>query len=332
MAFVARAGWTGARLSPLGSDASMRSYDRLTYPDGHGAVLMDAPPDKGEDVRPFLHIARYLNSLGLSAPTILAEDIEQGFLLLEDLGDALFARVVRDQPDLEGLLYSAAAEALATLHQGTPPDGLGAYDPPEMTRLAGLAYEWYQHGITGGTPRNLADFAKAFEPMLASATGTPEVVILRDYHAENLLWLPERRGVARVGQLDFQDAMLGHRAYDLVSLLQDARRDVPQVLEEQMITDFTARSDLDPVEFRRAYDMLSLQRNLRILGVFARLSMAYGRVHYVELIPRVWAYLMRSLTRPGMEEIRERLLRDLPEPDAQALQTLRDKCAIHPLP
>ncbi|KAA2315465.1 aminoglycoside phosphotransferase [Pseudooceanicola sediminis] len=330
--FVAGTDWADARIVPLAGDASMRKYDRLHKADGRTAVLMDAPPDKGEDVRPFLVIARYLLGLGLSAPQILATDEAEGFLLIEDLGDALFARVVIERPALESTLYQAAGDALVTLHAGTPPEGLATYDPATMTRLSALSYSWYQSGARGTDPTGMEDFAKAFEPLLGQTTGTPDVVILRDYHAENLLWLPERDGVARVGQLDFQDAMLGHRAYDLVSLLQDARRDVPPALEEKMIARFIASSHADPDTFRRAYDVLSVQRNLRILGVFARLCMAYGRPHYVDLIPRVWAYLLRSLDRPALSDLRARLLHDLPAPTPETLDKLKEQCATRPLP
>jgi N-acetylmuramate 1-kinase len=330
--FVSTTDWADARIVPLAGDASMRKYDRLHKADGRTAVLMDAPPDKGEDVRPFLSIARHLLSLGLSAPQILATDEENGFLLIEDLGDALYARVVVEQPELETTLYEAAAEALVALHQGPSPEGLKAYDPATMTQLSSLAYIWYQEGVTGKDPVGLEAFTGMFDPALQETTGTPEVVILRDYHAENLLWLPERQGIARVGQLDFQDAMLGHRAYDLVSLLQDARRDVPPALEEAMIAHFIASSGAEPVAFRRAYDMLSVQRNLRILGVFARLCMRDGRPHYVDFIPRVWGYLMRSLEHEGMVDVRQRLLNDLPTPTPQALQALKEKCATRPLP
>ncbi|QPM91496.1 aminoglycoside phosphotransferase family protein [Pseudooceanicola algae] len=330
--FIAGTEWAGAQVAPLAGDASMRKYDRLTSPDGGSAVLMDAPPEKGEDVRPFVRIARHLTALGLSAPQVLAADEARGFLLLEDLGDGLFARVVADDPALEVPLYTAAVEALIALHSGKPPKGTAPYDPPLMTQMAVLAHEWYAAGVTGELPENSEDFTLEFNKMLRDLTGTPEVLILRDYHAENLLWLPERDGVARVGQLDFQDAMLGHRAYDLVSLLQDARRDVPADLEEAMIAHFTTRAGLEPEAFRAAYDLLSVQRNLRILGVFARLSMAYGRAHYVDLIPRVWGYLLRSLDRPGMDRLRKGLMHDLPAPTPEALKILKDKCATCPLP
>ncbi|MBT9385729.1 phosphotransferase [Pseudooceanicola sp. CBS1P-1] len=330
--FLAGTDWAGAQIRPLAGDASMRKYDRLTRADGSTAVLMDAPPEKGEDVRPFLRIANHLTGIGLSAPQILAGDPERGFLLLEDLGDALYARAVAAHPESAPLLYGAAVDALQVLHTQPMPVDLPPYDPPLMTRLAALAYEWYVAGATDRTPYTMTAFSADFLPRLSRATGMPSVVILRDFHAENLLWLPEREGPARVGLLDFQDALMGHPAYDLVSLLQDARRDVPEELEAQMIARFTAASGHDPETFRLAYDMLGVQRNLRILGVFARLCMAHGKPHYVDFIPRVWGYLRRTLERPGLEEIRARLVADLPEPTPEVLDRLKEKCATRPLP
>lgn len=331
-AFIARTDWADARIELLAGDASMRKYDRLTRPDGSSAVLMDAPTDKGEDVRPFLRIAEFLLATGLSAPRILAQDTTQGFLLIEDLGDAIYARVMETSPELEIPLYEAATDALVQLHRGTVPPRLKTYDAEVMTDLAALAYDWYQQGITGAAPRGINVFRSTLRPLLQSGVMPLDVVILRDYHAENLLWLPDRSGVARVGQLDFQDAMIGHRAYDLVSLLQDARRDVLPAIEEVMIRRFVETSGLDPEALRHAYDLLGIQRNLRIIGVFARLSLVYGKPHYVDLLPRVWGYLMRCLDRPGMEDLRDILMSDLPWPTPENLEILKDKCATCQLP
>ena len=331
-AFLSGTDWAGAELRPLAGDASLRSYQRLHRADGSTAVLMDAPPGSGEDIRPFCAMARHLTALGLSAPALLKEDAEAGLLLLEDLGDALYARVIAEDPALAAPLYDAAAEALRVLHAAPPPEGLAAYDTGIMTQMSVLAYTWYQAGATGQGVRNLPFFVTTLQPLLATLETEPPVVILRDYHAENLLWLPDRDGAARTGLLDFQDAMLGHPAYDLVSMLQDARRDVDPALEDAMVPRFAAATGRDPDTFRRAYDLLGVQRNLRILGVFARLSMHYGRPRYVDFIPRVWGLLCRSLDRPGLEPLRERLLTDLPEPTPEILQTLRDKCATVPQP
>ena len=325
--FLAAAGWGEALRAPLAGDASNRRYERLQAADGAPAVLMDAPPEKGEDVRPFVAIAEYLTGLGLSAPRILAADPEHGFLLLEDLGDDLFARVVLDRPPLETELYCAATDVLLALHSHRPPPALAPYDAPVMADMAALAYRWYGAQETGSMAALSQTFHAAFQALLAEHIPDQTVLIQRDYHAENLLWLPARSGPARVGLLDFQDAMLGHPAYDLVSLLQDARRDVPPAVEQEMIARYIAKSGHDAAQFQAAYALLGAQRNLRILGVFARLSLLAGKPHYVDFIPRVWDYLMRDLEHPLLADIRARLLADLPAPSEALLTELKAKCA-----
>ncbi|MDX1780747.1 MAG: phosphotransferase [Thalassovita sp.] len=327
--FLSRTDWAGAERRPLAGDASNRRYERLQRGD-ETAVLMDAPPEKGEDVRPFTRIARHLSGLGLSAPRILAEDADNGFLLLEDLGDDLFARVIPARPDLERPLYEAATDVLTRLHRADPPQGLAGYTPGVMTDLAALAWQWYRAGSLGKDDGSEHAFRDAFLPLLDRHAGDRSVLILRDYHAENLLWLPERSGEARVGLLDFQDAMTGHRAYDLVSLLQDARRDVPPDIEAAMIDRYVRDNRLDPESFRSAYALLGAQRNLRILGVFARLCLRDGKVHYIDLIPRVWDLLRRDLDHPALAPVRGLVLDTLPEPAPEILQELRLKCARNP--
>ncbi len=335
-AFLKRTGWDQAVRAPLAGDASNRKYERLCHQDGRAAVLMDAPTERGEDVRPFVSIARYLSGLGLSAPEIYAEDARNGFLLLEDLGDALFARVMADDPALERPLYEAATDALLHLHRAPPPTGLAAYSPQYMTQMAALAYEFYLAGAAEHADAETAQpsqaFAQVFEPLLAARAAEASVLIQRDYHAENLLWLPERSGPARVGLLDFQDALAGHPAYDLVSVLQDARRDVPEAIEADMITRYIAASKQDAASFEAAYHLLGAQRNLRILGVFGRLCMRDGKAHYIDFIPRVWGYLMRDLAHPALAPVCDILRRDLPEPTSEILQRLKDKCATLPKP
>ncbi|MDX2483473.1 MAG: phosphotransferase [Pseudodonghicola sp.] len=322
--FLATTDWAGVPRAPLAGDASNRRYERLTDPaTGRSAVLMDAPPDKGEDVRPFVAIARFLRAEGLSAPEIYAEDAETGFLLLEDLGDALFARVLAKDPAPERQLYEAATHVLVALHEATPPE-LSPYSPHLMAQLSGLAFSKYRFGITGDDgAKALARFLTRFEDILRATTGGKQVVILRDYHAENLIWLPERVGPARVGLLDFQDAMLGHPAYDLVSLLQDIRRDVPAGVEIAMTDLYISATGVDDHAFRTAYAVLGVQRNLRILGVFARLATDYGKPHYLDLIPAVWAHLKRGLDHPALAPVADLLLEALPAPTPEALTALR---------
>lgn len=326
--FIAETDWAGAMVAPLAGDASNRRYLRLTRAaTGETAVLMDAPPEKGEDVRPFVRIARYLTDIGLSAPRIFAADQAHGFLILEDLGDALYARVIPLDPGLEMPLYGAATDLLAELHRHSPPIGLATYGPDVMADMAALAFDWYHRGTTGDIGTARPAFHASIKTALKTHADTADVLIQRDYHAENLIWLPDREGVARVGLLDFQDAMLGHRAYDLVSVLQDARRDVPHDIQEAMISRYIAASGADPTAFKTAYHCLGAQRNLRILGVFARLCLRDGKAHYIDLIPRVWAHLERDLTDPAMAPVAEIIRDTLVPPTPDVLQRLKDQCA-----
>lgn len=323
--FLTRAGWGNATRAPLAGDASNRRYERVNL-HGAPAVLMDAPPEKGEDIRPFVAIAQHLSALGLSAPQIMAQDVDHGFLLLEDLGDGLFARLMDQDPKQERALYIAAVDALIELHKHPAPDWVPDYGPQTMTRVAGLAWDWYAKGITNATHGR--DVALDELGQLLIETAADPVLVLRDYHAENLLWLPDRTGIARVGQLDFQDAGAGHPAYDLMSLAEDARRDVDPDLAREMIDHYIARTGQDADAFHLAAATCAAQRNLRILGVFARLSLHFGKPAYVDLIPRVWDLLQRDLSHPRLAALRDACT--LPAPTPENLQILRDKCATIP--
>ena len=329
--FLWTTNWKSARYTLLAGDASMRKYLRIgPGDDGRVAVLMDADPALGNNVGPFVRITNYLRSIDLSAPEIFATDPAQGLLIIEDLGDALFARVVAQDHTLEEPLYTAATDTLLHLHNAAPPT-LTTYDATVMTNMAALAFDWYQHGASDAVDIDAkTSFSDAFFRLLDTEISPPSVLIQRDYHAENLLWLPEREGIARVGLLDYQDAQLGHPAYDLVSLLKDARRDVPEAIEEKMIAHYIEASGTDAQDFRDAYHLLGLQRNLRILGVFARLSMQFGKPSYIDLIPRVWDFIQRDLNHPVNAKVADLVTTALPAPTPETLQRLKDKCATVP--
>ncbi len=310
-AFVLRAGWGEADRRPLAGDASNRRYLRLVRGD-ETAVLMDAPPERGEDVRPFVRIARHLATLGLSAPAIRAADEAAGLLLLEDLGDGLFARLATADPAMETPLYLAAAEALAALHRAPPPPDLTCFTPEVMADLARLVFDWYAPGTA---PVAAEDMTVCLRNVLARHAPEPTVLSLRDFHAENLLWLPDRSGPARVGLLDFQDAVVAHPAYDLVSLLADARRDVAEETRAATIRRFLDLTGHAEAPFAAAAAALSVQRNLRILGIFARLARRDGKSGYLRFVPRVWALLLRDLGHPALADLRETALRLLPPPE-----------------
>jgi N-acetylmuramate 1-kinase len=299
-AFLAANGWTGARILPLAGDASFRRYFRVIDGD-RTAVLMDAPPDK-EDSAPFLSIGAHLGKLGFAAPQPLAVDLDQGLILLEDFGDARVNPVLRDTPQREAAIYADAIDLLAELHRHPAP-AIAPYGESELRREVRLFPEWYlpAAGIAEA-PGYDAAWNALWPRLLAETTARP-VLTLRDYHADNLMLL-DRSGHQRLGLLDYQDALAGHPAYDLVSLLQDARRDVPSDLETTMLDRYTAAAGIaDHHAFRASYEMLGAQRNTKILGVFTRLWKRDGKPDYPKFNPRLWGYLDRNLAHPALAPV-----------------------------
>lgn len=321
-AFVTASGWGDALRAPLAGDASARRYWRLSQGEAK-AVLMDAPPGQADDPAAFVRIAGHLRALGLSAPEVLAEDLSHGFLLLEDLGDDLYARVTND-PAMEEPLYTAAAEVLAHLQAARPPEGLPDLSAEDWANAATLALDWYAFAATGSRPEPAPFITELTEALLRHADG-PRVLILRDYHAENLLWLPERPGLAKVGLLDFQLAQMGQPAYDLVSLVQDARRDVAPATAAATVrrfADVTGAENLDT-----AIAVIGAQRGLRILGVFARLGVQAGKPGYLPLIPRVWGQVQANLAHPALARVRAVCDDLLPPPTPATLDRIARQCA-----
>ncbi|SFJ57878.1 aminoglycoside phosphotransferase family protein [Celeribacter neptunius] len=328
--FVSTTDWAGTQTTALAGDASRRRYFRLTDPtSGRTAILMDAPPDAGEDVRPFLKVAAYLRNLSLSAPDIYAADEEQGFLILEDFGNDLYDQVCARDASLEPALYDAAVDVLVALAQAPAMEGLAEYGPL-MSDLALSCYRWYAEPILGQAMGDACEEARSVLNPLLSALGPGQTTILRDYHAQNLLWLPDRGGPAKVGLLDFQDAMLGPVAYDLISLTTDARRDVPEAIQSRCMDRFVAGLGLNPSDFSRDAAICSVQRNLRILMIFGRMSLHFGKPHYVDLIPRVWGHLQRDLDHPELGDLAAIVRRHLPEPTQASLNILKAKCGTIP--
>ncbi len=325
VAFLAQAGWGNSIATHLAGDMSPRSYQRIRRGQ-ETAVLMDAPPGTGDDPADFIAVAEHLIALGLSPPRIIAKDLARGFLLLEDLGDGLFARLIADDPALEGPLTSAAVDVLAHLQNHPAPTGLPDLTAGDWADAASLALTVYAP-VLGAPGQPQAEITACLADVLARHADDPRVLILRDYHAENLLWLPDRQGLARVGLLDFQLAQMGQPLYDLVSLLQDARRDVAPETEAEMIrrfADVTGRR-VDPA----AYAALGAQRALRILGIVARIATQGRRPAYLRLLPRVWGQLQRNLAHPALMPL-ARLCAGLPAPTAANLTVIEDTCPPMP--
>ena len=314
-AFAARAGWGDARHTPLAGDASARRYERLARGDAT-AVLMDDPPPESS-VGSFLRIARLLRGMGCRVPAILAADEEQGFVLLEDFGDDSFSSLLAgpDTAPLERTLYAAATDLLVDLHRRPPPPDLPRYDPDWMLADAALFLET---ALRGASPAATAEFEAAWQGPLEAAAAGPQALCLRDYHAGNLMWLPApgdtgSDGLRRVGLLDFQDARAGPAAYDLVSLLQDARRDLGAGLEAAMVARYLAASPgLDAGAFRASCAILGAQRAVRIVGVFHRLAARDGKPAYLAHLPRVWRHLDANLAHDALAPVRDWFARRVP--------------------
>ncbi|MDR3510291.1 MAG: phosphotransferase [Caulobacteraceae bacterium] len=349
-AFLARHGLAAAVREPLAGDASTRLYERLHRPAGGSLIFMDQPPSletapcppdatpaeraalgynasarlAAGRVEAFMAAAGYLRAQGLSAPEVVAADAARGLAVLEDLGDGLYARLI-EAGAAEAPLYEAAIDALLRLHQAAPPppvieaEGarwpLLAYDDLALKTGLDMFIEWWPKfaGSPAFSPDAVAEWDALWAPVRARGAAGASVFAHRDYHAENLVWRPERGGVARVGMLDFQDALRAHPAWDLLSLLQDARRDVSPELERAMLDRYlAARSELDREAFLADYTGLAALNATRIVFIFARQVAYFERPRYRALLPRVWGALERDLAAPGLAPIRAWFDRNVP--------------------
>ncbi|PZU84262.1 MAG: tRNA (adenosine(37)-N6)-threonylcarbamoyltransferase complex ATPase subunit type 1 TsaE [Chelatococcus sp.] len=327
-------GWGEARRDHMQGDASTRAYERLTRADGGTAVLMISPPRPdgpairlgkpysaiahlAETVDAFVAMDRGLRSLDYSAPEILAQDLDTGLLLIEDLGGEGVLDAQGPMPER----YEAAALLLADLHRHTLPtilpvaEGrdhvLPPYDREAMAIETELVLEWYAPHIAGATLPAVtqSEFSRIWGRLFDEILAGPTTWTLRDFHSPNLLWLPQRTGHAKLGLIDFQDAVIGHPAYDLASLGQDARVDVPATLELRLLAAYgkarrASDEGFDLADFARAYAILGAQRNTKIAGIFARLDKRDGKPGYLKHLPRIEAYLRRNLEHPALEELK----------------------------
>jgi N-acetylmuramate 1-kinase len=299
--FLCAHGWEGARVEPLAGDASFRRYFRVAGPRGE-CVLMDAPPPH-EDPRPFVAVAEWLVSVGLSAPEIIGKDMDRGLLLLSDLGRARLRETLDEQPGRERELYALATDLLLHLHAHPPMPGLPPHGLEQWLTELELFLDWYcpALGLAVDAEGFRAAWREVLEPVAGDGLGP--VTVLRDFHAENVMLLADREGVAHLGLLDFQDALAGHPAYDLCSVLEDARRDVSPAIEREMLDRYVAAAG-EAERFERAYWVLAAQRNTRILGVFTRLWKRDHKAGYRAFQPRMWGLLERDLARPELLPVR----------------------------
>jgi N-acetylmuramate 1-kinase len=344
--FLIETGYADARRERMAGDASTRSYARLIRDDG-AVILMNSPrrPDGpaiydgksysaavhlAEDVKPFVAIANGLRERGFSTPSIHHADLDAGFLITEDFGSEGFIEGNPPRPIPER--YQTATDLLAALHREPLPETLSltaqasyvipAFDTEALLVEVGLMLEWYLPD-RGAAPSEsvAAEFVAMWRDLLATTAAAPKTKtwVLRDFHSPNLIWLDDRPGIAKVGIIDFQDAVLGSAAYDMVSLLQDARIDVPEQLELALLMRYikARRVDdpaFDPAHFAELYAIMSAQRNTRLLGTFARLNRRDGKPQYLRHQPRIWTYLTRSLAHPALARFREWYTANVPPP------------------
>ncbi|WP_328702869.1 aminoglycoside phosphotransferase family protein [Arenibaculum pallidiluteum] len=307
-AFLDLAGWAGARRRPLAGDASARRYERLARPGGT-AILMDSP-DPANDVVPFLKVAAILREIGLSVPAVLAADPGQGLLLLEDFGDSTFTRLMEAGED-PAALYRLATDALVRLHRFFDPaaaEDLPRYDADLFVGQVMLFAETYLPHALGREPTGAERSAleAAWRRVVRPACeAVPSSLLHRDWHVDNLMRLEGRQGAAACGILDFQQAGLGPVSYDLVSILEDARRDVPDAVRQAEIDHYLAAfPGLDRGRFLGSYGVMGAVRHTRILAVFARLWLRDGRAGYLQHMPRVWRLLEGQLARAELAPVR----------------------------
>ncbi|WP_342077505.1 phosphotransferase [Yoonia sp. SS1-5] len=303
--FLAQTTYADWIRSPLAGDASARRYVRLSKGD-KTVILMDAPPENGEDTRPFQTVAAALTDDGLAAPDILVHDPKNGFMILGDLGRNDFATWLITHPGDSVTLYRAAADVAIRLNGRTLLPGLKRMTPETGAEMIELLHPHY-------TTMPIADLTNQMEAALATWAPEPDTMALRDYHAENLIWRPDQTGLDRVGLLDFQDAFMAPAGYDLASLLRDARRDIEPSLASEIAAYFSDQTR-QPDGFRTTLSCLAVQRNLRILAVFSRLAKARNKPRYLSFLPRVWAYLMDDLADPALKDLRAATLDCLQPP------------------
>ncbi len=312
-AFLQNSPWVGWEQTPIAADASSRQYLRLRK-GNNTAILMDAPPESGDETTKFARLAEFLNDNGLSAPRILAHAADQGLMAIEDLGSKDFAAQLREKPGDQAMLNTAATDVLIVLRTVSAPNDLPVMTPQVGAQMIDILGTHY-------TRSSVEDLQAEIESALSTNAHNPNTLALRDFHAENLIWRPERKGNDRVGLLDFQDAFIAPEGYDLASFLRDVRRDIPQNIVSQTINDYCTRTNA-PAKFRAQLACLGVQRNLRILGVFARLATEHQKPRYLAFMPRVWANILRDLESPALGRLKRAVLAVVPPPTTDILNGL----------
>lgn len=307
--FLVSAGWDDAKRMKMDGDLSFRRFMRLVRPGG-SAILMDAYPDDQGSTSAFVRMTEWLRAVRLSAPVIIAGKPEDGLLLLEDLGDQNVAGLFETEHRQRVGLYSSILDLLIHIRNQAPPP-LSCPGALDLVRMTSLADDYYPGLDVSG----LSAFRALLETVLANLGAEAPTVSLRDFHADNLMWLPERVGIAKFGLLDYQDAFLTHPVYDLVSLLTDARTEIDPGFRSEMIKEYAQKSGDDPEHLGMAFSAFSAQRNLRILGIFFRSAREHGKTHHLSKLPRVHRYLVEALSHPVFADVSASALAAIPSPD-----------------
>lgn len=296
----------GYNNNKLPADASFRSYERVDA-DGKTYILMDAPPHQ-EEVLPFVKVGEFLYKNDFSAPEIIKQDVKNGLLLLEDFGNNHYSRVLSGQVEniSESALYRKAIDVLVKLHKTDVTIELPIYDHQKLLEEGCLLTDWYFQAFNGEElASHLKDeYIEIWTKLLKSLRFPNNCLVLRDYHADNLMWLEDRVGHKKVGLLDFQDAVIGSVVYDMVSLLEDARRDVSDNVVQQMINYYIEITNHNRKEFLADYIILGTQRSCKILGFCARKALRDNDPRYLKLLPRVWSYIRYHLNNPLLLPLR----------------------------
>jgi len=312
---LAQTPWADWAQTPITGDASSRQYTRLTR-GADTVIVMDAGRELSAQTETFIQIARWLRAEGFCAPKILHHDMSLGIVVLEDLGQSHFAAWIDHHPNDAAMLYAAANDILINLARKQPPQGLPQMTPAVGGEMVQITGEWYADDI------NSDPLIAALSDHLNRLCGPPSAVALRDFHAENLIWRPAQSGQDRVGLLDFQDAFIAPLGYDLVSLLRDVRRDVDPDIARSLTLGFCEAHDLPLNDGRARFACLAVQRNLRILGVFARLARQDGKTRYIAMIPHIWRMLTEDLAHPALSDLRAVVAAILPPPEKSEIRGL----------
>ena len=311
LSFLQQVGWQKAKRVLLAADASFRSYERLTNETGQTAVLMNAPPP--ENPGQFIFIDRLLEQAGIRVPRILASDLSNGFVLLEDFGDNTFARLL-DRGTSVRDLYARAVDTLTQMQKkiDLSNDGIPAYDFDKMMFEVSLLPDWFgKYAVPGGlSEQSRNEFMALWEPLIRQIQTLPKTLVLLDFHIDNLMITPDEV----CGVLDFQDGRIGPAVYDLMSLVEDERRDVSEEIRREMIERyFDARPEVNQPFVRKALDLVAMQRHTKVVGIFVRLCVRDGKDRYLKMIPFVWSLIERHLNQPEFEAYRNWIDKNIPD-------------------